>query len=415
MKRRRWLIIAGVLIVLCIMFYILLLRYFYFNKYNIHAPKAIIWRLNNVYGQEFVLDTISYQVRENTEEGPSYVYTWTFTLHDEVGTEFHAYLWLFGSHQYGEGMSYELDYGAAKMSDDYGQLVIEKRLGEQIDFDQYRRLKSTENPDEPDYLFVYKENNAQEIAEILTKIYFEEQQYTQGVGLRCKVTDEEGEELYFYTCWDVANHLEDEEITEETVYKYILQEIIEDTEMVSETFFFSSDTEVQKVVVSSTIPDLPDQKTELLVTNLASYPNGNLYELRLNDSNEFSCGDWYEPEWDRRHLGYFYVEGNTIYRINEYETDEINTWSEEELKSKGTIVCQESSVEDRLGAEEKGFHEIIDVDGNICTYKSYYNNVETDFFEGFIWEKGKGLVEYYSGYGAQSFYLDIKPLGAEIL
>ncbi len=225
MKRRRWLIIAGVLIVLCIMFYILLLRYFYFNKYNIHAPKAIIWRLNNVYGQEFVLDTINFQVRENTEEGPSYVYTWTFTLHDEEGTEFHAYLWLFGSHQYGEGMSYELDYGAAKMSDDYGQLVIEKRLGEQIDFDQYRRLKSTENPDEPDYLFVYKENNAQEIAEILTKIYFEEQQYTQGVGLRCKVTDEEGEELYSYTCWDVANHLEDEEITEETVYKYIYQEI----------------------------------------------------------------------------------------------------------------------------------------------------------------------------------------------
>ena len=42
-----------------------------------------------------------------------------------------------------------------------------------------------------------------------------------------------------------------------------------------------------------------------------------------------------------------------------------------------------------------------------------YTAVETDFFEGFIWEKGKGLVEYYSGYGAQSFYLDIKPLGAE--
>lgn len=199
----------------------------------------------------------------------------------------------------------------------------------------------------------------------------------------------------------------------ETVNKYVLQENIEDTEMVSETFFFSPDTEVQKVVVSSTIPDLPDQKTDLLVTNLASYPNGKLYELRLDYSNEFSCEDWYEPEWDRRHLGYFYVEGNTIYRIKEYEADEFNTCSEEALKSKGTIVCQESSVEDRLGAEEKGFHEIIDVDGNICTYKSYYNNVETDFFEGFIWEKGKGLVEYYSGYGAQSFYLDIKPLGAE--
>lgn len=155
-----------------------------------------MWRLNSDYDQEFVLDSISFQTRKNNKEGPSYVYTWTFTLYDEEGTKFHAYLWLFGSHQYGEGMSHELDYCAAYMSNDYGQLVIEKHLGEQLDFAQYRRLKSSENPDEPDYLFVYKENNVEEIANILTEIYFEEKEYVQGVGLRCKVTDKKGKELY---------------------------------------------------------------------------------------------------------------------------------------------------------------------------------------------------------------------------
>lgn len=174
----------------------------------------------------------------------------------------------------------------------------------------------------------------------------------------------------------------------------------------SESFFFSSNTEKQKVIVTSTIPDLPD-RMDLLVTNIASYPDGNLYELRLDYNNEFPCRSY--DGWDRRDLGYFYVEENLIYRIKEDEADDIDTWSEEELKSKGTIVCQESPLEDKLGIDESGFHEAIDIDGNFCIYKSYYNNVETDFYESFTWEKGKGLVNYYSGYGAQSFHLDIRP------
>lgn len=229
MKEKRWSILRAVLLFLILsgIVFVFLIRHFYFNKYNIYAPKAIMWRLNSDYDQEFVLDSISFQTRKNNKEGPSYVYTWTFTLYDEEGTKFHAYLWLFGSHQYGEGMSHELDYCAAYMSNDYGQLVIEKHLGEQLDFAQYRRLKSSENPDEPDYLFVYKENNVEEIANILTEIYFEEKEYVQGVGLRCKVTDKKGKELYSYTCWDITTNVKDEDITTENVYNYILNEIIE--------------------------------------------------------------------------------------------------------------------------------------------------------------------------------------------
>lgn len=179
---------------------------------------------------------------------------------------------------------------------------------------------------------------------------------------------------------------------------------LNDKEIVAESFFFSPGIEEQRVNIVSTIPDLPN-KMDLLINHIESYPKGDLYELRLDYEQEFSSKNY--DGWDRRNLGYFYVEGNLIYRVKENEADEICTWSEEELKNSGTIVCQESPLEDKLGVEARGFHETIDIDGNSCIYKSYYNNVETDFYEGFIWEKGKGLVNYYSGYGAQSFYLEI--------
>lgn len=179
----------------------------------------------------------------------------------------------------------------------------------------------------------------------------------------------------------------------------------------AESFFFSPGIEAQRVNIVSTIPDLPN-KMDLLIIHIKSYPKGDLYELRLDYENEFSSRDY--DGWDRRNLGYFYVEENLIYRVKENEADGICTWSEEELKNTGTIVCQESPLEDKLGEEARGFHETIDIDGNFCIYKSYYNNVETDFYEGFIWEKGKGLVNYYSGYGAQSFYLEINPDDKEL-
>ena len=194
----------------------------------------------------------------------------------------------------------------------------------------------------------------------------------------------------------------------------------------TESYWFSSGIEAQRVNIETLISDEVPNEMKLLVTHIASYSNGDLYELRLDYNEEFSCRSF--DGWDRRHLGYFYVEEDCIYRVRvideEFksafdssdtvsrtdaitENEDITTWSEEDLKSKGTIVCQNTQMEDKLGKEEKGFHEVIEIDGNQSVYRSYYNRVETDFYEYFTWERGKGLVYYESGYGAASLQLKI--------
>ena len=50
---------------------------------------------------------------------------------------------------------------------------------------------------------------------------------------------------------------------------------------------------------------------------------------------------------------------------------------------------------------KKGWHESITVNGDICEYRSYNDLTETGYYEGFLWEKGKGMLEYRSGVGAE--------------
>lgn len=194
----------------------------------------------------------------------------------------------------------------------------------------------------------------------------------------------------------------------------------------AEAYWFPSDMEVQRVNVETSISGEVPGEMGLLVTHVASYPDGNLYELRLDYNEEFTCRSY--DGCDRRHLGYFYVEEDSVYRVRvidegfkaSFDTsdtadgtavitqnDDITTWSEQDLKSKGTIVCSNRDIDDRIEKEEQGFHEVIETDGNCSMYQSWYNRVETDFYERFTWERGKGLVYYESGYGAASFNLEI--------
>ena len=103
---------------------------------------------------------------------------------------------------------------------------------------------------------------------------------------------------------------------------------------------------------------------------------------------------------DRFFLGYFYVSEDKIYRIDENKMEEVNIKNEEDFIARGTVVCQEMGKEDSL-KEEKGWHEEIMVEGTVCTYRSYNDLTETGYYERFVWEKGKGLIEYKSGFGAE--------------
>lgn len=195
----------------------------------------------------------------------------------------------------------------------------------------------------------------------------------------------------------------------------------------AESYWFPSGTKVQSVNLKSTYDlEIPDE-LDLLITPVADYPNGNLYGLWLDWKNNYFEQTEYDG-WDRRNLGYFYVEEDSIYRVRviteEFsplfdpastsartdaitEDEDITTWNEEDFKSKGSLVCQNNPMEDKLDKKVKGFHESIEIDNNNSIYKSYYNRVETDFYENFIWERGKGLVHYWSGYGAASMHIEI--------
>jgi hypothetical protein len=59
---------------------------------------------------------------------------------------------------------------------------------------------------------------------------------------------------------------------------------------------------------------------------------------------------------------------------------------------------------------EPGWHHYVTVNGDIIESHSYDKQVESGYYETFIWEKGRGLIYYASGYGAErdSIELTIK-------
>ena len=58
-------------------------------------------------------------------------------------------------------------------------------------------------------------------------MYFEETKFSNGGCLRCLVNNEVGEELFSYHWWGITKKLQNQsgEITEQTLYAYILQEL----------------------------------------------------------------------------------------------------------------------------------------------------------------------------------------------
>lgn len=62
----------------------------------------------------------------------------------------------------------------------------------------------------------------------------------------------------------------------------------------------------------------------------------------------------------------------------------------------------------KLGEDESGFHSYLEVKGDKREYHSYNNQVSTGYYESFIWEKGKGLINYRSGYGAESNSIELQ-------
>lgn len=164
-------------------------------------------------------------------------------------------------------------------------------------------------------------------------------------------------------------------------------------------FFFQDLQPVHYKANFSFITDTPlPDKVELFINEVLRFKNGILYELKIAYDEDFSGRIYYD--WDRFHLGYFYIQKDKILLLREPDIlNKIKT--EEDIILYSTVVCQNEELKDALKEEEKGFHQYILINGNKKEYHSYNNLVETGFYETFIWEKGVGLVSYRSGFGAE--------------
>ena len=169
---------------------------------------------------------------------------------------------------------------------------------------------------------------------------------------------------------------------------------------------------------------------ELQIKWLKRYDNGDLYKLSVEGITEGFLG----PE--RKNI-YLYVTPDEIYRLWSFYHDEngqsitfydndsllMETFdTDEKLIENGELVCCMERIEDELGKEDLGKNEMgtpiseigkhfsIIPEGERIAYSRYDTkpNGETDFYENFVWERGKGLVEYRSGFRAEAEILYIE-------
>lgn len=83
---------------------------------------------------------------------------------------------------------------------------------------------------------------------------------------------------------------------------------------------------------------------------------------------------------------------------------------EDKLPTGSNIVCQEKEIKDYLNHKQKGLHQYLLVKGNLREYHSYNNEVESGYFETYIWERHTGLKYYKSGYGAEKNLVELELL-----
>ena len=168
------------------------------------------------------------------------------------------------------------------------------------------------------------------------------------------------------------------------------------------SYFFPEGIQAVTYKIQSNLPELESkEEIELKVIEIKKIEDGEIYELKVDYGKEIPTR--YEDNWDRCVLGYFYIQEDKIYFIN-YDGKNIDNLKTEEdvIKSGGRVVCQEEGLEDSLTEDEKGWHEYITVSGDCREYHGYNTLVESGYYEQFFWERGKGLVAYASGWGAEA-------------
>lgn len=175
---------------------------------------------------------------------------------------------------------------------------------------------------------------------------------------------------------------------------------IADIEAADNPFFFDNGISEQVYIGRFLFDDIVEDNVKLNISEIADLKDGRLYELKLDPVEGI-------PE-DRLDLGYFYVMKDTIYRLGPTLENLDRLKTSEELPDESVIVCQDQESKDTLSEDEPGFHHYVEAAGDKRVYHSYNNEVSTGYYESFTWEKGKGLTNYRSGYGAESEAIELQ-------
>ncbi|MDE7250600.1 MAG: hypothetical protein K2N82_12125 [Lachnospiraceae bacterium] len=138
---------------------------------------------------------------------------------------------------------------------------------------------------------------------------------------------------------------------------------------------------------------------------IKQYEQGSVYKLVIEPLGTLT---------NERLIIYFYVTNNKIYRLWSYvyQDDKAITFydddkllikvldTDEKLINNGQIVCQNEEMQCKLKEEDLEFHFAIKGQGKQIEYSSctITPNGEIYYYENFIWEEGKGLIEFGSGY-----------------
>lgn len=139
--------------------------------------------------------------------------------------------------------------------------------------------------------------------------------------------------------------------------------------------------------------DREREKVTVRIDKIKELQKGTLYELRIENCTKIRDG--------RFSLGYFYVEADRIYELGGGK-EEMERFIEDNILPERTdISCQEQPLDDPLLEDEKGWHHYLTIDGDQIQSHSYNSLVDTGYYETITWQRGRGIVEYRSGYGAE--------------
>lgn len=167
-------------------------------------------------------------------------------------------------------------------------------------------------------------------------------------------------------------------------------------------FFNEKEIELAKYngVFSDMDGSLLEKDVYIKVQEIGYLEEGKVYKLEIEKIQGVSE--------KRLILGMFYVQNDKIYKIDYTQENEDIVLKENKFPITGVSVCQNEEIQDNLKQEQKGFHQYLQVQEDERKYCSYNNQIESGYFETYIWKKNVGLKYYKSGYGAERDLVELK-------